>query len=201
MIRINLLPFRAARAKENIRKQVSIFLLLLVFISLAMTYITTFVNKKIESLKSDIAQIEVQIKSYKAKADEVAKIEKALAILEQKLNVVRGLNAMRKEPVILLEAMTRLLVPEQMWITYLQISDANVVLRGVSFDNRTVADFMTNLEKSPLFKSVDLQTLQMQSMQGVTVKSFALTANKAPHENKNKEDNKENAQKKQSKKK
>lgn len=178
MIRINLLPFRAARAKENIRRQVSVFLLLLVFVSLAMMYVTMFVDKKIKRFDEEITQINTQIKDYKAKADEVTAIEKELEILEKKLSVVYSLESMRKDPVILLEAMTRLVVPEQMWITYLQTSDAVVTLRGVAFDNRTVADFMTNLEKSSLFKNVDLQTLQMQDMQAVKVKTFEVLSQK-----------------------
>ncbi|MBF0111421.1 MAG: PilN domain-containing protein [Desulfamplus sp.] len=180
MIKINLLPFRAARAKENIRKQVSIFLLLLVFVVLSMFYATTLIDKKIKSLEDGVAHLNEQIVIYKAKADEVTAIEKELAILEQKLNAVRDLESMRKDPVILLDAMTRLVVPEQMWITYMQTSDSTVTLRGVAFDNRTVADFMTNIENSPLFKSVDLQTLQMQDVQSVKVKTFEVLSHKAP---------------------
>lgn len=194
MIRINLLPFRAARAKENIRRQVSVFLLLLVFVSLAMVYVTMFVDKKIKRLDEGITQLNTQIKDYKAKADEVMAIEKELEILEKKLSVVYSLESMRKDPVILLEAMTRLVVPEQMWLTYLQTSDAVVTLRGVAFDNRTVADFMTNLEKSSLFKSVDLQTLQMQDMQAVKVKTFEVLSQKPLP------DTKENKQEERSKK-
>ncbi len=185
MIRINLLPFRAARAKENIRKQVSIFLLLLIFISLIMTYITISIDKSIAKLEYGITQLNAQIKDYKAKADEVTAIEKELAILEQKLNVVSNLEAMRKEPVILLEAMTRLVVPEQMWITSLQTSDASVILKGIAFDNRTVADFMTNLEKSSLFTSVDLKNLQMQDVQSVKVKAFEVLSAKTAKDIKN----------------
>jgi len=184
MIRINLLPFRAARAKENIRKQVSIFLLLLVFVGLTMMYATIVIDKKVATLEAEVTQINAQIKEYKAKADEVTAIEKALVILDQKLNVVNSLESMRKEPVLLLDAMTRLVVPEQMWITYLQTSDTTVVLRGVAFDNRTVADFMTNLEKNSMFKNVDLQTLQMQEMQSVKVKTFEVLASKHTIENK-----------------
>ena len=40
MIRINLFPFRAARIKENIRRQVTIYLLSTVFLILAMSYFT-----------------------------------------------------------------------------------------------------------------------------------------------------------------
>lgn len=187
MIRINLLPFRAARAKENIRRQVSVFLLLLILVSLSMTYATIMIDREIKTLESEISQINIQIKTYKAKADEVSAIEKELVILDQKLNAITALESMRKEPVILLEAMTRLIVPEQMWITSLQTSNTSVTLKGVAFDNKTVADFMTNLEKSPIFQNIDLQTLQMQEIQDVKVKTFEILASKA--NNNNKQDN------------
>ncbi|MBF0232694.1 MAG: PilN domain-containing protein [Desulfamplus sp.] len=193
MIRINLLPFRAARAKENIRKQVSIFLLMLVFVALTMTYATILVDKEIEKVEAEITRIKGQIEEYKAKADEVTAIEKALAILDQKLNAISNLESMRKEPVLLLDAMTRLVVPEQMWVTYLQTSDSTVTIKGVAFDNRTVADFMTNIENSSIFKGVDLQTLQMQEMQAVKIKTFEVLASKSVNEindNKQKEQSK-----------
>ncbi|MBF0302898.1 MAG: PilN domain-containing protein [Desulfamplus sp.] len=196
MIRINLLPFRAARAKENIRRQVSIFLLLIVLVLVGMwCHKRYFIDLKIDRLEADNKQVEAQIKDYKAKADEVTAIEKDLGILEQKLKVVYNLKSMLKDAVILLESMTRLVVKEQMWITYIQTSDTAVTLKGVAFDNRTVADFMTNLEKSSLFKSVDLNTLQMQDMQSVKVKIFEVVSSKALRETK------ENEQEEQSKKK
>ena len=40
MIRINLLPVRAARNKENIRWQISVFFLLIFFALMVMTYLT-----------------------------------------------------------------------------------------------------------------------------------------------------------------
>lgn len=41
MIRINLLPYRAAQKKENIRRQISIFLLLLILMTLALFFSTS----------------------------------------------------------------------------------------------------------------------------------------------------------------
>ena len=54
MIRINLLPFRAARKKENIRRQVSIFLLSLAFMLIILFYFNFSLNSKIGNLNSNI---------------------------------------------------------------------------------------------------------------------------------------------------
>ena len=71
MIRINLLPFRLARRKENIRRQVSIFLLSVILVSFAMVWYILEVDRKIKITNSRIASVNNQIASYKEKADRV----------------------------------------------------------------------------------------------------------------------------------
>lgn len=180
MIRINLLPFRAARAKENIRRQVSIFMLLLVFVLLVLWYTIILVDQKAAALEQDIAHVKQEISLYKAKADRVTEIQKALKILDQKLAVVANLKAMRREPVVLMESMPQLIIPERMWITSLQAANTTVTLKGVAFDNKTVADFMNNIESSPIFSAVDLKSAQLKVMEETKVKEFELICHKTP---------------------
>ena len=54
MIRINLLPFRAARKKENIRRQVSIALLSVFFVILTIIYYQIRLNNKINDLDTKL---------------------------------------------------------------------------------------------------------------------------------------------------
>ncbi len=184
MIRINLLPFRAARKKENIRRQVSIFSLMLVLVILILVYYVTWVDRKIDHLNSGITQLKGQIALYKNKADQVTSIKKKLKILEQKLDIVHSLEAKRKAPVQLIEAFTQLMVPERMWITSLKADEKSVVLQGLAYDNKTVADFMTRVEMSSLFSSVDLKTLQMKQIKGdARLKSFEVSCWRETNEN------------------
>ena len=52
MIRINLLPFRAARKKENVRRQVSIFFLSFFFVVVVLVYYHISLGSKITNLKA-----------------------------------------------------------------------------------------------------------------------------------------------------
>ncbi|GAB6146346.1 PilN domain-containing protein [Desulfocicer niacini] len=173
MIRINLLPFRAARKKENIRKQISIFSLLLIFMIVSLFYYTTWVDRKIDILHKNIIRIENDITLYKDKADKVNEIKKKLKNLELKLDIVQSLEAKRRQPVLLLESISQLMIPDRMWLTSMKTDEKNVVLSGLAFDNKTVADFMTAIEKSPFFSSVDLKTLQMKQIKkDLRIKAF-----------------------------
>ena len=64
MIKINLLPFRVARKKENIRKQISIFLLFLLLTGVALVWYTQSMNNQIVNIKAKTKQIDKQVIQY-----------------------------------------------------------------------------------------------------------------------------------------
>jgi type IV pilus assembly protein PilN len=175
MIRINLLPFRIARKKENIRRQISIFFLLIALSAVALFWYTQAINKQISGVKEKTVQVNNQISKYKEKADRVARIKKDLAILEEKLKTVSSLNKQRREHFILFDDMTGLIIPERMWLESFSSDEKTVTIKGIAYDNPTIAEFMEKLEKSPLFSAVDLKTAKMKSFKNdVMLKSFEL---------------------------
>jgi type IV pilus assembly protein PilN len=179
MIRINLLPFRVTRKKENIRRQVSIFFLSIVMASLVLTWYTLEVDKKIVRVKAQTKQVKAQIIPYKEKAARVTLIKKKLKILEEKLKVVASLEEKRREQLLLLEDLSDKLVPEKMWIESMKANLGNVTIKGVAFDNPTIADFMKNLETSTLFANIDLKRSKVQKFRdNIMLKSFELVCTK-----------------------
>jgi type IV pilus assembly protein PilN len=180
MIRINLLPFRAARKKENIRRQVSIFLLSLVFLLILLFYHNWNLGHKIDGLNAKIAQTNSELKKYEAINKEIEEIKKKLSNLKQKMTVMDTLEANRFEPTRLMEAMTQVIVPQRMWFTRLDSKDKTVDIKGIALDNKTVADFMIRLEQSGLFSDVNLDTLKAQTVQKSNLKSFQISCVKKP---------------------
>lgn len=179
MIRINLLPFRIARKKENIRRQISIFLLLIVLSGVGLFYYTQMINKKIASVKEQTKQVEIQIGKYKEKANRVAQIKKDLKLLDEKLDVVGSLEKQRDKQLVLFDEMTGLVVPQRMWIESMKTDQNSVHISGIAFDNPTIAEFMNKLEASPLFSKVDLKTAKMKKFKDdVMLKSFELVCQK-----------------------
>jgi type IV pilus assembly protein PilN len=180
MIRINLLPFRAARKKENIKRQVMIFLLTFILVAAGIYFYNSSLNKKIEKLNDNIAFTQEEINRYKKITMEIAKIKSELDILNKKIAVINGLERNRKEPLRLLDAMTRLVIAKRMWFTSFSSKDETVNTNGIALDNKTVADFMTRLQDSKLFSSVNLKSLRKQTMNNVSLKGFVISCVKAP---------------------
>ena len=180
MIRINLLPFRAARKKENIRRQVSIFLLSLAFMLIVLFYYNWSLGSKIDGLNAQINETKTELKKYNKINKEIATIKKKLSNLKKKMAVMDTLEANRFEPTRLLDVMTQVIVPRRMWFTSLQSKGNAVKINGIALDNKTVADFMVRLENSGLFREVDLKTLKQRKVRKSNLKSFQINCKKKP---------------------
>ena len=179
MIRINLLPYRLARKKENIRRQVSVFCLFLILVGIACYYFQNLLNTRIEKLNIQIDLTKKEINKYRKITREIDTIIKNLDILKKKTAVINNLEMERKKPTKLLDTMTQVIVPKRMWFTSLTSGNNIVGINGIALDNKTIADFMTRLEGSKLFSTVDLKSIRQEKRANLNLKTFAITSNKA----------------------
>ncbi len=180
MIRINLLPFRAARKKENVRQQISIFLLSFLFIFAVIFYYNMILNSKIKDLDNKIATITKKMHKHNKINKEITSIKNKLAILKKKTDVIKNLEVSREKSVRLLDAMTNMVIEKRMWLTSLEAKESGISTKGIALDNKTVADFMTRLENSKLYKNVILKiTKQKKFKKSIDLKSFEIICEKA----------------------
>jgi len=175
MIKINLLPFRLARKKENIRRQISIFSLVVLLSVVALVWYTQSINKQIISIKEKTKQTDHQVVKYKEKVDRVVQIQRDLKILKEKLVIISSLKKQKKKQLMLFDGMTDLIIPTRMWLESFKTNQTSVTIKGIAFDNPTIAEFMEKLEKSSLFSTIDLKTAKMKKFKNdVMLKSFEL---------------------------
>ncbi len=196
MIRVNLLPYRTKRKVENIRRQVTVFVLFLTLTLVAMFYYNTTLKSKIENLEAQIAQINTEIARVEKAAKEVDRIKGELKKLKQKIAVVKDLETKRKGAVRLLDDMTQMVVYERasstsddleekgdkpvkrLWFTSFQANENQIKIKGIALDNKTIADFMTRLESSKRFTNVNLQRSKTQRVKKLNLKSFEISCTK-----------------------
>jgi len=187
MIRINLLPFRAARKKENIRKQVSVFFLCLLLVLIVLGWVHFYLGSKQTRLTTDVADTKKELALYEQKNEEIKEIRKKLQELEMRQNVIQDLEKKRFEPVHILDELAGKIVAERMWLTRLTINANQMDLDGIALDNKTVADFIDNLEKLPefdeqqkvMYERVRLNRLQQEEIRNLAMKKFEISAIKA----------------------
>jgi len=156
MIKINLLPFRAARKRENVRQQVSIYLLCILFLFCLMGYLHVSLGSQLTRSKVREESLRKELKSYAIITREIAKLKKGKQDLNTKLGVIKSLEKQRVGPVLLLAEIARAVPLDRLWLNSVLETSGRLTLQGTAMDNHTVALFMTELEKAPHISTVDL---------------------------------------------
>jgi type IV pilus assembly protein PilN len=171
MIRINLLPFRAARKRENIRRQLSVSGLLFLLFLLILIVLSISLRSKVSDLKSQQSNKKTELEGYKKELDEIKNLEKMISEINTKLDVIKQLEKDKTGPVLLLSCISDAVPKDKLWLTTLKESGGVLTLTGTAMDNETVALFMNNLENAKdMIKSVDLKSATLKEMQQYKLK-------------------------------
>lgn len=167
MIRINLLPFREARKKENIRRQISIYVLSILLLSLAMVFAFFQVNGKLCSLQQEKAQLDKELKGYSTVTKRIKEMEQRIKEINGKLEVIGELEHNKTGAVLLLLDIAEAVPRDRLWLNSLNERKGQLTLKGTAVDNETVALFMINLEKAKQIKAVDLKSSALRQLKDV----------------------------------
>lgn len=181
MIKINLLPFRKARRRENVRRQVNVYFLCLIFLFSLMLYFHFDLNIQLGKLEARKTSLQKELKTYARITKEIAQHKKNTKILTTKLEVIRNLEKQQVGPVQLLAEVARAAPLDRLWLESLSESQGVMTLQGTAMDNDTVALFMTELEKARQIQSVDLNktTLKFFPEHKLRAAGFVLTCRTA----------------------
>jgi len=178
MIKVNLFPFRAARIKENIRRQVTIYLLSMIFIILASSYFYLDLNNKVNTLREERDVKQKELDSFKDTNIKIAALKKTIAAVEVKLKTIKKLEKGKTGPVKLLDDIAMSVPEDKLWLTTLKEQKGTLILNGTAMDNETVADFMNKLQNTKSINSVQLVRTRQKKITGfdLSLKDFSLNS-------------------------
>lgn len=163
MIRINLLPVKAAQKKEQLRNQFIVAAAALVVIIVGCVGMQMSIQSDIDTVKAEISKNRSEIQSLQKKIGEVNKFKALQEELKNKLDVLDALKKAKSGPVHLMDDLISAL-PGNLWVTELKEKGGNITLKGVGLSEDDVADFMTNLDASAYYKNIRLKvTKQIDS--------------------------------------
>ena len=126
MIRINLLPFRNVRQKENIRQQATVFLLLLILVTIPVLWYNSRLNGRIEALEGQIDYTRKDIAKFKKIAAEADELKKKIALIKTKLKIIENLEKSQKTAFLLMDTMTGMAVEKKKWFSRLEAMERAV---------------------------------------------------------------------------
>jgi type IV pilus assembly protein PilN len=164
MIRINLLPFRAARKRENIKRQISIFALVLLLLFAGMGYQYYDLSSELSEVKAEQKRIKKELRSYDKILRKIKALNRKIKALKAKLRVIKRLEKGKSGPVLLLDQISNAVPKDKLWITSLNQKKKSLRLTGTAMDNSTVALFMDNLKRSKQISTVNLQSVKLRDI-------------------------------------
>lgn len=173
MIRINLLPVKAAQKKEMLKGQLLVVCLVLIITGAACASVYMHFLNKIQDAQAEIDQKRFEISKLMKTIGEVNQFKKRQKELRAKLDVMEKLETARSGPVRLLDDLYRTM-PEKLWLTSFSEKGGNVKIEGVGVNEETVALFMRNLEASEFYSNVDLKVTQLSEQKGNKFHKFSL---------------------------
>ena len=179
MIKINLLPVRAARKKETALQQIILFCvsLLLVLVVIVTMYIVERMH--IATTISDIAAANTKINDLKSKIGKLEELKALKAQVKKKLDVLTQLRKNKAGPAHRLATLSDI-TPDQLWLTAYSENNNDIKISGFAFSEDLLAGFMRNLEASSEYMGVELIVSEQSEQGGIKLKRFELTCKLRP---------------------
>jgi len=176
MIQINLLPVREAKRKADVKQNVLELVFVLIIAAAVIGWLHTDLSEKTETAQNRIAQMEADIEKFKPQLDQVAAFRAKKAEVQQKIDVIAGLDRARKGPVRLMDELATH-TPERLWLESVTTKGTSIEITGQSLDNELVAVFLGSLGDSPYFSNVDLNSTELGTgLEGIQVVKFKIQA-------------------------
>jgi len=155
------------------RKEIIVLISSAVLLFVLLIFIQWKINKEKEETLAQITNAKKEIAYYKSLTTEVNKAKEAQKILQEKLNVINSLRKEKESPARVLDELS-IDKPEKIHLESLKKEGSKLGIEGIALDDETVANFMTNLRKSKIFKNVDLIVSEQVEQSKIKLKKFSL---------------------------
>ena len=173
MTRLNLLPWREMRRKEQDRQLLTIGVGAAILM-LGITFLAHLrVGQMMENQSARNKFLETEIAKVEDEIKEIKELKTQRDALVARMRVIEELQGDRTRIVHVFDDLTRKM-PEGAYLTNLTQADKVFTLKGVAQSNARVAAFMRNLEGSPWFVNPDLDVINVEAKGSERLSKFTL---------------------------
>jgi len=179
MIRVNLLPKDERIHKHHAPvqfKAADYVLPLIVLAAITAIVMGTVVAQRmaITTVSKSIADVDAQSRALAPQIERVNRLAQEKAELDLRLGVITKLEEGRTSGVRTMDELARC-VPDHLWLTLVSEDQPGTLnLEGQTFSNLVVSDFMSRLERSPMFSSVNIEVAERGTINDRGVVKFLL---------------------------
>jgi len=174
--RINLLPWREMRRKEQDRQLLSIGVGAWILMGLVIFYAHLHVTGLIENQSKRNEFLNTEIKKVEEEIKEIRELQAARNALLARMRVIQQLQMDRTQVVHLFDELVRK-TPEGVYLMTLKQAGQTLTLTGAAQSNARVSAFMRNLDASDWYTKPELDVINVKAKGGERVSEFTLRVN------------------------
>jgi type IV pilus assembly protein PilN len=176
MIRINLLSREEPQRSDQASGIRNIFIISLGAVLALIIIVYWILGAQVRRLEEERLSLEKQAQGFSTLQREIKELKDKKELAQNRLTLMRRLEKERHGPVRLLEQLSVALPVNQLWITALKETDAEIRLDGMSLSNQILADYMKRLETLEPISRVDLVQSGQITYKELKIKQFTITA-------------------------
>lgn len=185
MIRINLLKPGKKEIKgpqveaepefEEKRPSATLYGLIYLLMIVAIGALFWTQRNAIANEENLLTQAQAERESLQYVETKLRELEQQKELLQRKINLINRLRSKQGSAVLIMDHLSWN-IPDWLWLTKATYSNFNLRLSGKALSNNLIADYISNLERSPYFANVDLISSTLRQAQNNEYLEFSLTA-------------------------
>ncbi len=153
MIKINLLPVRAAKKREFGRQQLVLFAVIVAGALVGNYLWLNKVDSDLEDLNKRIASTRAEIAQLEKTIGEVKSIKEDKKALEDKLEILKKLKEGRTGPVKVMDELATI-IPQRVWVIDYSETAGGVTINGRAAAYEDLSTFSKKLKASKHFRDI-----------------------------------------------
>lgn len=162
MIKINLLPVRAAKKREFGRQQLLLFALILALGGIGNWFWYNKVDSELSQLDAQIARTHAEIAQLEKTIGEVKSIKDDKKALEDKLKILDTLKKGRTGPVKVMDELATI-IPQRVWLVEYTEAGGGVTMIGQASSYEDLSTFSKKLKGSVHFTNITIKTARQRA--------------------------------------
>ncbi len=176
MIRINLLPHRELRRKQQLQQFFVMLGGVVVIGAAAWFSVHTYLSEQYDEQQSRNKYLEEEIAKLDKQIEEIKKLKEQTASLLARKKVVETLQGNRAEVVHLLDQLVRQL-PDGVYLKGIKQTGNKVTITGYTQSQARVSTLMRNLESSHYLESPGLVEIKAVQLGSQRINEFTMNIN------------------------
>lgn len=173
MTRLNLLPWRQMRRKEQDRQLLAIAVGMAIIMACVVFWAWLNISNRIDNQNARNAYLTQQIHKLDQQIAAIKELKKQRDALIARMQVIQQLQADRTQIVHVFDDLVRKL-PAGVYLTTFKQTGTSIMLSGVAQSNARVSAFMRNLDSSNWFANPDLDVINVVAKGNERVSQFTL---------------------------